>query len=210
MKQFEKDQMTADQIKRLDDDKPFDYKWLILDDYLKVIPGGSQEKVSEQSHMCFCPLHEIGRNHTPSLMVTYDDQSKKVIVMCRSQGGHSKGKYDSGRCNQKRLFNYLNRRFQQKGIFQQKRLMAERGELTSIEEKSKPTLERIEILKEWPSKRIASYAANVNINIEEINSFRLSSIHGQLKGEKKLASIADEIYQCSFWKIARKRAAHDI
>ncbi len=88
--------------------------------------------------------------------------------------------------------------------------MAERGELTSVEEKSKPTLERIEILKEWPSKRIASYAANVNINIEEINSFRSSSIHGQLKGEKKLASIADEIYQCSFWKIARKRAAHDI
>ena len=94
MKQFEKDQMTADQIKRLDDDKPFNYKWLTLDDYLKVIPGGSQEKVSEQSHMCFCPLHEIGRNHTPSLMVTYDDQSKKVIVMCRSQGGHSKGKFD--------------------------------------------------------------------------------------------------------------------
>ena len=75
MKQFEKDQMTADQIERLNDDKPFDYKWLTLDDYLKVIPGGSQEKVSEQSHMCFCPLHEIGRNHTPSLMVTYDDQS---------------------------------------------------------------------------------------------------------------------------------------
>ena len=88
--------------------------------------------------------------------------------------------------------------------------MAESGELITIKEKLKPSLEPIEILKEWPSKRVARYATNINVQIEDINIFRSSNIHNQLKSEKKLASIAEEIYQCSFWKIVRKRAAYDI
>jgi len=210
MKKFEIDQMTTDQIKRLDDHKPFDYKWLTLDDYLKVIPGGSQEELSEQSHLCFCPLHEIGRHHTPSLLITYDDQSKKVMVMCRSQGGYSVGRFDSGKCTQTRLFTYLNRRFQQKGIFEEKRLMAERGELPLIKAARKPTLEPVNILKEWPTLRAANYADTINVNIEEFNGFRSSHVHAQLKNQKKLDSILEEIFHCSFWKIHRKRVEHDI
>jgi hypothetical protein len=210
MKQFEIDQMTTDQIKRLDYDKPFNYKWLTLDDYLKVIPGGSQEEISKKSHKCFCPLHEIGRNHSPSLVLTYDEQSKKVMVMCQSQGGHTKGKYDFSKCTQKRLFNYLNRRFHQKGIFQQKRLMADKGEITPIKEQRKPILEPVEILKGWPTLRAANYADNINVKIEEINGFRSSNVHAQLKNQKKLDTILEEIFHCSFWKIQRKRAVHDI
>ena len=66
MKQFEKDQMTADQIERLNDDKPFDYKWLTLDDYLKVILEVHKKRSVSKATCAFVHymrLEEIIRHH---------------------------------------------------------------------------------------------------------------------------------------------------
>ena len=45
--------------------------------------GGSVER--DGSILCFCPIHETGPGHTPSLVLSITDQ-RRILAHCRSQG----------------------------------------------------------------------------------------------------------------------------
>ena len=120
-------------------DVKYHYENLELKDFLKVLPGKKEidiyaERRGEKSWKCFCPLshnHKVGYDVKPSLIVTEKsaeqvqreqekiDQNpnkrgmtaQKIIVMCRSHGGHSYGQFDDGKCTTKELMKWFHRSF---------------------------------------------------------------------------------------------------